>query len=159
MLETISNVVNIMIRITITVLVFSVVIYALDSVIKLINTIKVYFVSKAQYYASKTDKLNELDLSKAAKDARAILQLLDSVILNEVRALLKTYVTLNQAYPVTKLQDDIQAISNNVFSFIKKDSFQNLKFLDEEYLMTYITQSVSYNLISSVVQFNATSRL
>lgn len=119
-----------------------------------IQSITKYFNRKADLFSVKILKKQEVDFSKSAKDATAILSLLDTMILNEVKALLKTYISLNESYPITKMQEDIEKISKNVFGSIRKESFSSLRFLDDEYLMKYITESSSYNLITSVMALN-----
>lgn len=149
---------NILLYLTIFILV-CICVSVLMTILNCIKSISTYFDNKSALIKLRTMKESQLDLSKSAKDSKKILSLLDYMILNEIKSLLKTYVALGENYPITKLEEDIKTISTNIFESIKKDTFSHLNLIDNEYLMRYISETTSFNLINSVISLNASTRV
>ena len=92
--------------------------------------------------SDKNKMINRLEVR--VHSTTAVLNLLDTIISNEVASVLKTYARLNEPYKTLNTADDIESISNKVFESIKKEIFaDNDTVLTDEYLMKYINEQTT----------------
>lgn len=107
--------------------------------------------SIAIYVATKTESVKLYDrnnmiirLEARVNSTNAVLNLIDTMVKNEVVSSLKTYARLGESYKTLKTVDDIEAISQKIFNAIKKEIFnENDTVLTDEYLMTYINEQTT----------------
>ena len=120
--------------------------------------------SIAIYVATKTESIKLYDknnmiirLEARVNSTNAVLNLIDTMVKNEVISSLKTYARLGEAYKSLKTVDDIEAISQKIFNAIKKEIFNaNDTVLTDEYLMTYINEQTTlvFLIESKALTFN-----
>ena len=120
--------------------------------------------SIAIYVATKTESIKLYDknnmiirLEARVNSTNAVLNLIDTMVKNEVISSLKTYARLGEAYKSLKTVDDIEAISQKIFNAIKKEIFnENDTVLTDEYLMTYINEQTTlvFLIESKALTFN-----
>lgn len=92
--------------------------------------------------SDKNKMINRLEVR--VHSTTAVLNLLDTIISNEVASVLKTYARLNEPYKTLNTADDIESISSKVFESIKKEIFDdNDTVLTDEYLMKYINEQTT----------------
>ncbi len=92
--------------------------------------------------SDKNKMINRLEVR--VHSTTAVLNLLDTIISNEVTSVLKTYARLNEPYKTLNTADDIESISSKVFASIKKEIFaDNDTVLTDEYLMKYINEQTT----------------
>ena len=94
----------------------------------------------------KTRMINRLEVRVASTNA--VLNLIDTIIRNEVVSVLKTYASLGEPYKTMNTADDIEKISTKVFNALKKEIFaDNDTVLTDEYLMTYINERTTLEFL------------
>lgn len=98
-------------------------------------------------------------LEARVRSTSAVLNLIDTIVTNEVIGALKTYARLGENYKTMNTVDDIAAISKKVFDAIKKEIFSdNDTILTDEYLMTYINERTTLAFLIETQNLNNTMK-
>lgn len=131
--------------------------YAFITLISLFKQIRIHLKNKSIIEYNKLTKPNILATDEQVEVTKEILSLINTLIEIECNVTMKTFITLNQKYEYTRLSDDINIISTNVYEGLdKKLIFDNPNiFLTNDYIMKYISQQTSIILLANVIQFNA----
>lgn len=103
--------------------------------------------------SDKNKMINRLEVR--VRSTNAVLNLIDTIISNEVASVLKTYARLKEPYKTINTADDIAKISNKVFNSIKKEIFEyNDTVITDEYIMTYINEHTALAFLIEAQKLN-----
>ena len=84
------------------------------------------------------------------------LTLIDDLLNTEIACMIKSYMILGNPYPIINLDRDVKTLSDTVYNAIKKEVFvDNVHFLTDDYLMSYITKKATLLLLLSIKDITA----
>lgn len=118
----------------------------------------------SEYFSAQTKRIMDVPLvtsDKLSLDIRnditvSMMNMIVTMISNEIILVLRSYITLNIRYDLKKLDDDIQNISTNVFNGIRSDVIldDNL-IMTSDYMMKYIVSETTTRMIETIKKFNS----
>jgi ABC-type multidrug transport system fused ATPase/permease subunit len=118
--------------------------FILCQIYNLLKTIAIHIATKTESVKLYDRNNMIIRLEARVNSTNAVLNLIDTMVKNEVVSSLKTYARLGETYKTLKTVDDIEAISQKIFNAIKKEIFnENDTVLTDEYLMTYINEQTT----------------
>ena len=133
-------------------------------IINLFGNIRSFIVNKSRSIYLSNQKNTNIDNASMSMPDRieftnSILDLISFMVNNEIMSYMKTYISLNNTYDISNLDNDVRKISTLVFDGINKSLFKDPNLiLTENYLMEYITKKTISTLLDVVQNHNAIIR-
>ena len=128
-------------------------------VLNCINTIADYFKEKKNHqFMLNQEEYNtnsKLDLMDRTNLTIKLMELINTLIDNEISKTLQSCIRLGSKYESTRLDKDAELISKAVFESIKSEIFlEKDLILTEEFLMQHIADEVLIRLIKYTQEYN-----
>ena len=107
------------------------------------NSISLYFKDKKEV----TKESGEISRISYTTD---IMTLCLQLIQLESSKIMQSYISLDIPYDITKLDEDVEAVSSKVYSALKKNIYNsNNIIITNEYLMSYIVENAKVILLEN----------
>ena len=127
--------------------------------IKLLGNIRAFIVNKSNTAYLNNQKIITLSMPDRIELSNSVLDLISFMVNNEIVSFFKSYIILNNPYDISRMDEDVVIISQNVFNGINKVMFidPNLV-LTENYLMEFITKKTISTMLDVAQTHNANMR-
>lgn len=118
----------------------------------MIKNIALYFMRKSELIKKEN---SNVFTTRHIDYTNRIIEVINSIIVNEVVDFLKSLAVLKQKYNFINLDKDIGNISTVVYQAFKASAYTSeYNILNEEYIMKYITNRVTLVLIEQATMIN-----
>lgn len=118
----------------------------------MIKNIALYFMRKSELIKKEN---SNVFTTRHIDYTNRIIEVINSIIVNEVVDFLKSLAVLKQKYNFINLDKDISNISTVVYQAFKANAYTSeYNILNEEYIMKYITNRVTLVLIEQATMIN-----
>lgn len=118
----------------------------------MIKNIALYFMRKSELIKKEN---SNVFTTRHIDYTNRIIDVINSIIVNEVVDFLKSLAVLKQKYNFINLDKDISNISTVVYQAFKASAYTSeYNILNEEYIMKYITNRVTLVLIEQATMIN-----
>ena len=118
----------------------------------MIKNIALYFMRKSELIKKEN---SNVFTTRHIDYTNRIIEVINSIIVNEVVDFLKSLAVLKQNYNFINLDKDISNISTVVYQAFKANAYTSeYNILNEEYIMKYITNKVTLVLIEQATMIN-----
>lgn len=118
----------------------------------MIKNIALYFMRKSELIKKEN---SNVFTTRHIDYTNRIIEVINSIIVNEVVDFLKSLAVLKQKYNFINLDKDIGNISTVVYQAFKSNAYTSeYNILNEEYIMKYITNRVTLVLIEQATMIN-----
>ena len=118
----------------------------------MIKNIALYFMRKSELIKKEN---SNVFTTRHIDYTNRIIEVINSIIVNEVVDFLKSLAVLKQKYNFINLDKDISNISTVVYQAFKASAYTSeYNILNEEYIMKYITNRVTLVLIEQATMIN-----
>lgn len=118
----------------------------------MIKNIALYFMRKSELIKKEN---SNVFTTRHIDYTNRIIEVINSIIVNEVVDFLKSLAVLKQKYNFINLDKDIGNISTVVYQAFKSSAYTSeYNILNEEYIMKYITNRVTLVLIEQATMIN-----